>query len=185
MGLRPGPNRSTREDLKEKIISRKPKGNEAGQRNTKQNTWWERRPLSSQRWFVFLTEQWASRDLCACLHKDTKRNKKIKMKHLSVQTTTDVKWNPLAISMVTTKPTVQRLCLCVCWGGSGGGGGWQPVWVQKTEHETMRQRLHPHYSAVFLVFFLSWKRSFTTVCLSFTIAWWLWAAETKTCQNIS
>lgn len=45
------------------------------------------------------------------------------MKHLSVQTTTDVKWNPLAISMVTTKPTVQRLCLCVCWGGSGGGGG--------------------------------------------------------------
>lgn len=33
-----------------------------------------------------------------------------KKTYVSVQTSTNVTWNPLAISMVTTKPTVQKLC---------------------------------------------------------------------------
>lgn len=36
--------------------------------------------------------------------------KKKKKTTVSVQTSTNVTRNPLAISMVTTKPTVQRLC---------------------------------------------------------------------------
>lgn len=47
--------------------------------------------------------------MCACLHKE-KKNKKKKKTNVSVQTSTNVTRNPLAISMVTTKPAVQRLC---------------------------------------------------------------------------
>lgn len=45
--------------------------------------------------------------MCACLHEDKDKNKKT---NVSVQTSTIVTQNPLAISMVTIKPTVQRLC---------------------------------------------------------------------------
>lgn len=33
-----------------------------------------------------------------------------KKTNVSVQTSANITWNPLAISMVTTKPTVQKLC---------------------------------------------------------------------------
>lgn len=46
--------------------------------------------------------------MCACLHKEKKQKKK--KTNVSVQTSTNVTRNPLAISMVTTKPAVQRLC---------------------------------------------------------------------------
>lgn len=59
--------------------------------------------------FFFLTEELASRDLCVPVYM-----RKKKKNYVSVQTSTDVTRNPLAISMVTTKPTVQRLCV---WGG--------------------------------------------------------------------
>lgn len=52
----------------------------------------------------FWTEEVASRDLCVPVYKKKKTN-------VSVQTPTNVTRNPLAISMVTTKPTVQRLCV--------------------------------------------------------------------------
>lgn len=52
--------------------------------------------------------------MCACLHEEKKKQKNKQKTYVSVQTTTNVTRNPLAISyiMVTAKPTVQRLC----WG---------------------------------------------------------------------
>lgn len=51
-----------------------------------------------------MTGELASRDLCVPVYM-----KKKKQTTVSVQTSTNVTRNPLAISMVTTKPTVQRL----------------------------------------------------------------------------
>lgn len=56
-----------------------------------------------------LTEELASRNLCVPVY-IKKKNKKKKKTNVSVQTSTNVTRNPLAISMVTTKPAVQRLC---------------------------------------------------------------------------
>lgn len=48
-----------------------------------------------------MTEELASRDLCVPVYMKKKTN-------VSVQTSANVTWNPLAISMVTNTQTVQR-----------------------------------------------------------------------------
>lgn len=65
----------------------------------------------SQRRFCllfFLTGELASSDVCLFTWNDKNRNKK-NQRNVSVQTSTIVTRNPLALSMVTIKPTVQRL----------------------------------------------------------------------------
>lgn len=61
--------------------------------------------------FLFPTGELASSDVCLFTSRQTWKLKKNKNKtNVSVQTSTIVTENPLAISMVTIKPTVQRLC---------------------------------------------------------------------------
>lgn len=63
--------------------------------------------------------------MCACLHEEKKRP------NVSVQTSTNVTRNPLAISMVTNKPAVQRLF--------GGREGMETD-GERPKQETFRRR---------------------------------------------